>query len=124
MDQQLTNPLRLSYKLKVLQFGLGNNTFDFPIAHKSKVVEDYIKDLEGNLATRRFVQDFTTNDEKVNFYNHLKIIPVVFDENSTLVETGEKYRYSLRAGVAQCYEPFQEIHFFTEIEPINIVYKK
>jgi hypothetical protein len=35
----------MSYKLKVLQFGLGNNTFDFPIAHKSKVVEDYIKDL-------------------------------------------------------------------------------
>ena len=30
--------MRLSYKLKVLQFGLGNNTFDFPIAHKSPVV--------------------------------------------------------------------------------------
>lgn len=59
IDRQLTDPLRLSYKLKLLQFGLGNNTFDFPIAHKSKVVEDYIKDLEGNIATRQFVQDFT-----------------------------------------------------------------
>jgi hypothetical protein len=85
IDYQLTNPLRLSYKLKTLQFGLGNNFFDFPIAHKSKVVEDYIKDLEGNLATREFVQDFTQKDDKVNFYNHLKIIPVVFDDNSSLV---------------------------------------
>jgi hypothetical protein len=85
IDHQLTNPLRLSYKLKTLQFGLGNNFFDFPIAHKSKVVEDYIKDLEGNIATREFVQDFTQKEEKINFYNHLKIIPVVFDENSTLV---------------------------------------
>jgi hypothetical protein len=78
----------MSYKLKVLQFGLGNNTFDFPIAHKSKVVEDYIKDLEGNFASREFVQDFTSKDEKINFYNHLKIIPVVFDQNSSLIETG------------------------------------
>ncbi len=30
----------------------------------------------------------------------------------------------MRAGQAECYEPFQEIHFYTEIEPINIVYKK
>lgn len=62
VDHQLTNPLRLSYKLKTLQFGLGNNFFDFPIAHRSKVVEEYIKDLEGNLATREFVQDFTQKD--------------------------------------------------------------
>lgn len=99
----MTEHLRLSYKLKVLQFGLGNNTFDFPIAHKSQVVEDYIKDLEGNFASREVVQDFSNNKEKTNFYNHLKIIPVVFDEKSSLVETGEKYRYSLRAGQAPCY---------------------
>jgi len=49
----------LSYKLKTLQFGLGNNTFDFPIAHKSPIVEQYIKDLEGNFASRDVVQDFT-----------------------------------------------------------------
>lgn len=103
----MTDNLRLSYKLKVLQFGLGDNKFDFPIAHKSKVVEDYIKDLEGSFASREVVQDLSNNKDKVNFYNHLKIIPVVFDEKSSLVETGEKYRYSLRAGQAACYQPFQ-----------------
>jgi hypothetical protein len=33
----------MNYHLKLLQFGLGNNTFDFPIAHKSYAVETYIK---------------------------------------------------------------------------------
>jgi hypothetical protein len=45
VDRSLTHNLRLSYKLSLLQFGLGNNTFDFPIAHKSPVVEAYIKEL-------------------------------------------------------------------------------
>ena len=38
IDQQLAGSVKLSYKLKTLQFGLGNNVFDFPIAHKSKAV--------------------------------------------------------------------------------------
>lgn len=38
LENQVHQALRMSYKLKELQFGLGNNTFDFPIAHKSKIV--------------------------------------------------------------------------------------
>jgi hypothetical protein len=33
----------MSYKINTLEFGLSNNFFDFPIAHKSPSIEKYIK---------------------------------------------------------------------------------
>jgi hypothetical protein len=60
-----------------LGFGLGNGTFDFPISHKSKNIENYINELEGDFNTRQIIQDFESKGEKLNFFNHLKIIPVV-----------------------------------------------
>ena len=48
----------MSYRMDSLNFGLGNNVFDFPIAHKSKNIENYIKDLEGDINTRTVVQNY------------------------------------------------------------------
>jgi hypothetical protein len=67
---------RLNYRLDSLSFGLGNSSFDFPISHKSKNIESYINELEGDFNTRKLVQDFETKGERLNFFNHLKIIPV------------------------------------------------
>lgn len=36
----------------------------------------------------------------------------------------ENYRYSIRSGNSFNHEPTQKAMFMTEIEPINIVYKK
>ena len=44
-DPNLQSQVRLSYRLDSLSFGLGSNVFDFPIAHKSKNIENYIKYL-------------------------------------------------------------------------------
>lgn len=38
--------------------------------------------------------------------------------------SSENYRYSLRAGSSWTNEPFPKLMFMTEIEPINIVYRK
>lgn len=62
-----------------LNFGLGNNIFDFPIAHKSKNIENYIKYLEGDINNRTVVQDYSREEGRVNFLNHIKIIPVVIE---------------------------------------------
>jgi hypothetical protein len=45
VDQGLQSMVKLSYRMDTLNFGLGNNVFDFPIAHKSKNIENYIKYL-------------------------------------------------------------------------------
>ena len=45
IDQHLQAQVRMNYRLDALSFGLGNNVFDFPIAHKSKNIENYIKYL-------------------------------------------------------------------------------
>ena len=58
VDSYLVAKTWLKYRLYSLNFGLGNNTFDFPIAHKSKNIENYIKELEGDFMTRKVVQDF------------------------------------------------------------------
>ena len=36
VDPNLQGEVRLSYRIDSLNFGLGSNIFDFPIAHKSK----------------------------------------------------------------------------------------
>jgi hypothetical protein len=71
--------VRLSYRMDSLNFGLGNNIFDFPIAHKSKNIENYIKYLEGDINSRSVVQDYGREEGRVNFLNHIKIIPVVIE---------------------------------------------
>ena len=83
MDPQLQGAVKLSYKLNSLNFGLGSNVFDFPIAHKSKNIENYIKYLEGDIYNRTFVQDFLYEEGRVNFLNHIKIIPVVIEGDGT-----------------------------------------
>ncbi len=70
------------------------------------------------------MQDFTNEDSIVDYYNHVKIIPVVIDEGNKDLEINEKYRYSLRSGSASAQEIITKVMFFTEIEPINIIYKK
>lgn len=87
-------------------------------------MEDYIKKLEGDFATRTFVQDFRGKVDKINYYNHLKIIPIFIEDGSVSEEKDkQKYRYSLRSGSAGTFSsPLLEI--FTELEPINIVYTK
>jgi hypothetical protein len=77
VESHLISQTRLNYRLDSLSFGTGNNTFEFPIAHKSKNIENYINELEGDIKTRKTIQDFETKGEKLNFFNHLKIIPVV-----------------------------------------------
>lgn len=114
---------RLKYRLYSLSFGLGNNTFDFPIAHKSKNIENYIKELEGDFMTRQVVQDFGEKEEKVNYFNHLKIIPVIIEESNSTANS-ENYRYSIRSGWTFSHDATQKAMFMTEIEPINIVYKQ
>jgi hypothetical protein len=76
-SHELLSQTRMSYRLNTLSFGLGNGTFDFPIAHKSKNIEDYIKYLEGDFSSRQFVQDLSSEGDRLNYFNHLKIIPVV-----------------------------------------------
>lgn len=58
-DPNLQSQVRLSYRLDSLNFGLGSNVFDFPIAHKSKNIENYIKYLEGDIYNRSYVQDLS-----------------------------------------------------------------
>ncbi len=62
-------------------------------------VEEYIKKLEGDIASRTVIQDFQSKTERLNFYNHLKIIPIYVDDGTyTSEKDKQKYRYSLRAG--------------------------
>jgi hypothetical protein len=39
-------------------------------------------------------------------------------------QTSENYRYSIRSGSSFNHEPTQKAMFMTEIEPINITYRK
>ena len=59
VDPNLQGEVRLSYRIDALNFGLGSNVFDFPIAHKSKNIENYIKYLEGDIYNRSVVQDLS-----------------------------------------------------------------
>jgi hypothetical protein len=122
-EPNLQSQVRLSYRLDSLSFGLGSNVFDFPIAHKSKNIENYIKYLEGDIYNRSYVQDVTNEDGRTLYMNHIKIIPVVI-EGDGKTSKSENYRYSLRAGSTWSNEPFPKLMFMTEIEPINIVYRK
>ncbi len=45
VESNLVERLRMNYRLNSLNFGLGTNKFDFPVAHKSKNIENYIKYL-------------------------------------------------------------------------------
>ena len=75
------------------------NPFELPVTHSSEIVENYVKKLEGDFATRTFVQDFRNNKNRINYYNHLKIIPIYVDDGNVIEEKErQKYRYSLRAG--------------------------
>lgn len=81
IDSHLQERTRMTYRLDLLSFGLGNSTFDFPIAHKSKNIENYIKDLEGDINNRTVIQNYENENQKVNFLNHIKIIPVVIESD-------------------------------------------
>jgi hypothetical protein len=116
--------LRMSYKIKTMEFGLGNNTFEFPIAHTSKTIEKYVSDLQDNINSREFVVDYLNQTERQSFYNHVKIIPITIEHSKENVETGDKYRYSLRSAMGPNENALPEIKFLTEIEPIHIVYRK
>ena len=123
VEPNLQADVKLNYRLDSLNFGVGSNIFDFPIAHKSKNIENYIKYLEGDTNNRTVIQDFTGEDGRVDFMNHIKIIPVVI-EGDGKTSSSENYRYSLRAGSSGTNEPFPKLMMMTEIEPINIVYRK
>lgn len=77
LDDSLINKARMTYRIEVLSFGNGTGTVDFPIAHKSKNIEEYIKQLEGDFRSRQYVQNFQDEQRKMDYFNHLKIIPVV-----------------------------------------------
>ncbi len=88
-------------------------------------MENYIKKLEGDIATRTVIQDFQGKNERLNFYNHLKIIPIYVDDGTyTQEKDKEKYRYSLRAGNTYSRGVAPTLEIYTELEPINIVYTK
>ena len=123
VDPTIQGHIKMNYILHSLNFGLGNNVFDFPIAHKSKNIENYIKYLEGDVYNRSVIQNFENEDGRVNFLNHIKIIPVVI-EGDGKTSTSQNYRYSLRAGSSWSNEPLPKMMMMTEIEPINIVYRK
>ena len=75
--------------------------------------------------TRTVVQDFSSEEGKKNFYNHIKIIPIFVDDGTYANEGDkQKYRFSLRAGSAPPQEIAPKLQFNTELEPINIVYEK
>lgn len=69
----------MTYKIDYLSFGNGSKDFDFPIAHKSKNIENYIKQLEGDVKSRKYVQNFQDESSRKDYFNHLKIIPVVIE---------------------------------------------
>ena len=58
VDPSIQSHVKMNYILHSLNFGLGNNVFDFPIAHKSKNIENYIKYLEGDVYNRSVIQNF------------------------------------------------------------------
>ena len=125
LDNAKRAKVRASYFLKTMEFGDSSSNFDLPIAHQSPALQTYISGLEGDLKTRTFIQDFKGNQGRVNFYNHLKIIPIFIDDG-TYVNEGDKqkYRFSLRAGNAPANTQAPKLQINTELEPINIVYKK
>jgi hypothetical protein len=77
LDDSLINKARMTYKINSLNFGNASSAVDFPIAHRSKNIESYIKQLEGDFRSRQFVQNFQEEERKMDYFNHLKIIPVV-----------------------------------------------
>jgi hypothetical protein len=114
-----------TYLLKKLEFGEALKPFELPVTHSSQTVEEYIKKLEGNLGSRASIQDFRSIDKRLNFYNHLKIIPIYVDDGTYSSEKDrQKYRYSLRSGNAAARTESPALEIYTEIEPINIVYTK
>jgi hypothetical protein len=123
LDDSLVDRARMSYRIDALSFGNGSGTVDIPIAHKSKSVENYIKMLEGDLSSRKYVQDFLDERRKLDYFNHLKIIPVVVESEQN--KTTQGYRYSLRSSVAEIPEdPFEGVMLMTEIEPITIIHRR
>ena len=100
-EPNIRNKVRSSYTLKKLQFGESHTPFEFPIAHYSAGIKSYIEELENNFYSRETVQDFSSEQNRINFYNHLKIIPIYVDDGTYEDSTEkQKYRYSLRAGQA------------------------
>jgi hypothetical protein len=99
LDNGKRSLIQLSYFLKKLEFGEALQPFELPVTHSSQTVEEYIKKLEGDIGNRTFVQDFRNVEKRLNFYNHLKIIPIYVDDGTYSSEKDkQKYRYSLRAG--------------------------
>ena len=93
---------------------MGNNSFEFPIAHSSPRIKEYIEKLEGDVFTRTVVQDFTAEKPKKNFFNHIKIIPLFVDDGTYNNEGDkQKYRFSLRAGSATPNEIVPKLQFST-----------
>ena len=82
---------------------MGNSSFNFPCSYKSKKIEKYIQELEGGFKRKEFIQDYSNNTSKINFFNHLKIIPVVIHSATNQTKDIEGYRYSLRSGSAADY---------------------
>lgn len=68
----------MTYRIESLSFGSGSDIFDFPVIHKSKNIENYIKQLEGDVKTRKFIVSYENEDKRKDYFNHLKIIPVQF----------------------------------------------
>jgi len=77
LDDALIDKSRMAYRIDTLIFGKGNGTIDIPITHKSKNVENYVKMLEGDFNSRKYVQNFEEESRKLDYFNHLKIIPIV-----------------------------------------------
>ena len=77
------------------------------------------------MKTRTFIQDFRNDRSRVNYYSHLKIIPIYIDDGTVTKDVEkQKYRFSLRAGNAGANTQAPKLEIFTELEPINIVYRK
>ena len=86
LENKVRNKLKANYFLKTLEFGDASNAFDLPISHTSPVLQSYIEGLQGNIKTREFIQDFRDADRNVNYYNHLKIIPLYIDDGTVSSE--------------------------------------
>jgi hypothetical protein len=50
----------------------------------------------------------------LDYFNHLKIIPVVIETETRNESGNEKYRYSLRSGIVEIADdPFEGVMFMT-----------
>lgn len=78
----------MNFVLKMLEFGYYNNSFDFPITHRSKNIENYVNMLQDNYNQRQNVLDFSNETGAVSFYSHLKIIPINIEHSDEDVSKG------------------------------------